>query len=104
MDSTIINDIKHLLSQNLPSNGKAFLFGSRARGDARPNSDWDILIILDKEMLLPDDYDAISYPLRVLGWELGESINPIMYTESEWMESKATPFYHNVLTDAIALA
>lgn len=104
MESSVINYIKQTLSQSLPSYGKAYLFGSRARGDARSNSDWDILIILDKEKLLPDDYDAISYPLRVLGWEIGECINPIMYTENEWQESKATPFYHNVLTDAIAIA
>jgi len=25
------------------------LFGSQARGDARPDSDWDLLVLLDKE-------------------------------------------------------
>ncbi len=79
------------------------LYGSRARGDARQDSDWDILIVLDKDRLLPIDYDTITYPLTKLGWELGVEINPIMYTKKEWEASSFTPFYHNVLEDAIAL-
>jgi predicted nucleotidyltransferase len=104
MDDKVINGIKQSLLLNLPTGGYALLFGSRARGEARSDSDWDILIVLDKDKLLPEDYDIISYPLRELGWELGESINPVMYTAKEWEESKFTPFYHNVIDDAIRLA
>lgn len=104
MDDKVINSIKQSLLLNLPTGGYALLYGSRARGEARSDSDWDILIVLDKDKLLPEDYDIISYPLRELGWELGESINPVMYTAKEWEESKFTPFYHNVIDDAIRLA
>ena len=104
MEEKVINDIKQTLLLNLPSGGHALLYGSRARGDAHAGSDWDILIILDKEKLLPEDYDTISYPLRELGWELGEYINPVMYTAKEWKENSFTPFYHNVIDDAIPLA
>lgn len=39
------------------------LFGSRAKGEASPDSDWDVLVIL------PDEADdALLNPL--LGWEL----------------------------------
>jgi hypothetical protein len=44
-----------------------------------------------------------TYPLTKLGWDLGAEINPIMYTKKEWEASRITPFYHNVLEDAIAL-
>lgn len=30
---------------------RAFLFGSRARGTARKDSDWDLLILIDKPNL-----------------------------------------------------
>jgi len=104
MEEKVIEDIKKTLLLHLPSGGYALLYGSRARGDAHTGSDWDILIVLDKEKLLPEDYDTISYPLRELGWEVGEYINPIMYTAKEWQDSKFTPFYHNVIDDAIRLA
>ena len=80
------------------------LFGSQARGEAHSESDWDILIILNKDKLLPGDYDNVTYPLTELGWDLGERINPIMYTAKEWEDSRITPFYQNVNKDAIVLA
>ena len=103
MNKSVLNSIRGLLAQTLPPNATAWLYGSQARGDAHSDSDWDILIVMDKEKLLPDDYDTITYPLTKLGWELGAEINPIMYTKKEWEQSRITPFYHNVEQDAIAL-
>lgn len=103
MRQLVIDSIKQTLVNHLPVDGKAWLFGSQARGDAHEGSDWDILIVLNKDKLLPADYDTVTYPLTVLGWELGEQINPIMYSSKEWEESKITPFYHNVQQDAVEL-
>ena len=103
MDKDILDNIKKMLAQILPEHATAKLYGSQARGDARFNSDWDILIVIDKDKLQPDDYDTITYPLTKLGWDLGAEINPIMYTKKEWETSRITPFYHNVERDAIIL-
>ena len=103
MDRQILDSIKDTLARILPMQASALLYGSQARGDARQDSDWDILIVLDKERLMPEDYDTVTYPLTKLGWNIGVEINPIMYTKKEWEDSRVTPFYHNVIKDAIAL-
>ena len=91
MDKKVLNSIKQMLTVTLPTGGTAMLYGSQARGDASRDSDWDILIILDKDKLLPSDYDAVSYPLTKLGWDIGAEINPIIYTRKEWEANSFTP-------------
>lgn len=102
-EQAVFNRIREVAHHTIPKGGRALLYGSRARGDARSSSDWDILIVLDKDKLVPSDYDTVTYPLTKLGWELDAEINPIMYTKQEWDASRITPFYHNVIADAIAL-
>ena len=99
----ILSDIKQLAKEVVPVEGEAWLYGSRARGTSHVYSDWDILLILNKEKLTQADYDTVSYPFVLLGCELGEEINPIMYTEKEWQSYQATPFYENVQHDALDL-
>lgn len=100
----VIEGIKHVAKQTLPKNGRIYLYGSRARGDAREESDWDLLIILDKPNIEQSDYDNISYPLTALGWDLGEMIIPIFYTKDEWQNNSFTPFYKNVQQEGILIA
>ena len=40
----------------LPGDAQLLFFGSRARGDNRNDSDWDILILLNKNKL--DSFDV----------------------------------------------
>lgn len=100
----ILAAIRKCLAKNLPASGKAILFGSQARDTAREDSDWDILIILDKDKLMADDYDNITYPLTELGWELGEEINPVMYTAQEWEKYRNTTFVRNVEKEGVRIA
>ena len=44
----VIDNIRQVASSVLPQGSKLFLYGSRARGDAREDSDWDFLLLLDK--------------------------------------------------------
>ena len=103
MNKDILSDIRRLGRQVIPAGGHLWLFGSRARGDNRPESDWDLLIIVDKDKLTQADYDSITYPFTELGWTLNEQTNPIMYTRDNWEKNNFTPFYHNVRQDGILL-
>lgn len=101
--NSIVSQIQSLKKQVVPDDSQLLLFGSRARGDNRPNSDWDLLILLNKERISANDYDNITYPFAELGWEVGEMIHPIIYTQSEWEKKSFSPFYKNVMKDSIAL-
>lgn len=99
----VARGVKAILAEVAPANGRALLFGSRARGDAKSDSDWDLLVLLDKERITAADMDEVAYPIRQLGWDLGEMVNPIMYTTREWHGKSGTPFYKNVMAEGIAL-
>ena len=101
--NSALSKIRQTAISAIPDGGKAILYGSRARGDDRQDSDWDILILLDKDVLNQSDYDDVSYPFVLLGCDLGQEINPIMYTKKEWESFRITPFYENVVRDGIEL-
>ena len=82
---------------------RVYLFGSRARGDARPDSDWDVLVLLDKEKITSDDHDNISYSLFDLGLDYKELVNTVLFTKKDWQDNRIAVFRHNVLEDAIPL-
>ena len=42
------------------------LFGSRARGDHRPDSDWDIFVVLDQELAFPEQQALLVEIKRAL--------------------------------------
>jgi predicted nucleotidyltransferase len=58
----VMQKIKNPLAPKVPQGTRVILFGSRARGDARPDSDWDVLILLDKQELEDSDFDEYCYP------------------------------------------
>ena len=89
--------------QILPKGSHLWLYGSRARGDYRANSDWDLLVLIDKDKEQLQDFDNYVYPFVEMGWEIGEEINPMLYTPAEWKKRSVTPFYHNVEQDKVVL-
>lgn len=100
--TNIVDRIAKILHQVAPDS-KAILYGSEARGDARPDSDIDILIIL------PDDYDTyarrkieITESLYDVELSTGISVSPLIVLKSLWERMK-TPFTCNVAKDGILL-
>lgn len=87
----------------LPENGEAWLFGSQARGTEHSGSDWDILILLDKEKQDYEDFDRYAYPFVELGWDIDAMISPVLCTKKTWADNWFSPFYKNVQQDRIRL-
>ena len=102
MNTKIFKDIQSLKREILP-NERMILFGSQARGDAREDSDWDLLVLLDKGKKTSDDENNYSYPFTELGWNYGVAINSILCTKKQWERNKNFPFYENVRTEGIEI-
>ena len=102
MNSHIFEQIRDLKREIAPDE-KVILFGSQARGDACGNSDWDLLILLDKDKKTREDEDKYAYPFDELGWKHGVAINAILYTKQQWAQGKIFPFYRNVMREGIEI-
>lgn len=95
----ILQRIKMIVLQSEPS-AKIYLYGSRARGTAKLDSDWDLLILLNKDGITDEEEQKITHPLYDLEFEIGEVISPMVYSEKEWdSKYRITPFYSNVMRE-----
>lgn len=95
---TLSEQLKYRLGPHLRG---LWLFGSRARGDARPSSDYDLLIlvddktpeirnqILDLQVEILDRYEAL--------------VSTLLRTEQEWTGSQGFPLAINIKREAVQL-
>jgi len=102
MDQEILKEIQTLKRRILP-NEKVILFGSQARGNARPDSDWDLLVLLNKEKKTFEDEDIYGYPFAEMGLKYKTYISVKIYTVNDWEKRKPTIFYKNVQQEGIEI-
>lgn len=82
---------------------EVILYGSRARGDERIDSDWDILILTDYSINLQTEREFRN-KLYDLELETGEPFSVFIYSKNDWQtKQKITPFYQNVTQEGILI-
>ncbi|NJM93408.1 MAG: nucleotidyltransferase domain-containing protein [Cytophagales bacterium] len=95
----VLDRIKKIVLAKDPL-AKVYLYGSRARGTMKPDSDWDLLILLNKDKITSEIERSVTSPLYDLEFEIGEVISPLIYSQTEWKTKySVTPFYSNVMKE-----
>lgn len=98
-DKGTLDRIKALINEQAPD-ARIYLFGSRTRGNVRSESDWDLLILLNKEKVSPLEEAKIIGALYELEFEIGQIISPLVYSTKEWHSKYCvTPFYKNIMQE-----
>jgi len=102
-DKEIIEIIKHTSREYLPD-AEVLLFGSRARKNASIDSDYDILLITNSE-LLPKDKLPIRTKIRKSLLEIGIRSDILIQSKSEVEKKKRLPGHivRKILREAIIL-
>ena len=86
-----MEEISRIIKGELEARGlrilKMVLFGSRAKGSNRPDSDWDILVVIDKRMNFMEKWEIIdAIKIRLARLSIPNDI--ILKSEEEIEESK----------------
>lgn len=85
-------------------NVEIYLFGSRARGDAKKLSDWDLLILLNLKNVPFDLETKIMDDFYELELETGEVISPLIYSKNDWNKKhSATSLYEIIKKEGIKI-
>ena len=87
--------------QQLYANSEVILFGSRARQDHRPDSDWDFLILLDKNELTKKEKSEIRDKLYEVELNAEQVISTLIHTKSDWEKLSVTPIYQIIQKEGV---
>jgi predicted nucleotidyltransferase len=98
VEKRILGRLKQLLLKRVALH-RLILFGSRARGDADPDSDMDVLVVVEE----PADESTRDY-VSDCAWEAGYRegivIVPVVFARDEWENG---PERQSLLAQAVEL-
>lgn len=96
-DAEFLQAVKRSV-QEIDPQAEVWLFGSRARGDARPDSDWDFLVLTEKQVDRPFKY-SIWDQLNELELSAERVISTRVWNNRYWSDMVVTDLYQNIQED-----
>lgn len=101
-DEQFLQEVKRYV-HDIDPQAEVWLFGSRARGDARDDSDWDFLVLTEqpvdqflKNQLRESFFEVELYSSKVIG--------SIIHSKQEWEDNyKVTPLYRNIKRNSMVV-
>jgi predicted nucleotidyltransferase len=102
-EKNLLMKCKHII-QNIDASADVILYGSRARGDADQESDYDLLILTDNIANIEKE-DLIRRQLFPVEIETGAVITIFLIKRQEWDTPlfNAVPFYQNIKREGVIL-
>jgi len=99
----LLAECKALIQEVVPE-ASLILYGSRARGDAQDDSDYDLLVLVDREVDMQLER-AIVNRLVPLEGRTGKALTVLIYNRSQWDSAlyRAMPFHKNVTREGVAI-
>jgi uncharacterized protein len=99
----IIHMIMGVVNKNAPDS-EVYLYGSQARGDSKKLSDWDLLILLNRQYISFEYETKFMDEFYELELETGEIISPLIYSKNDWdTNHSATPLFENIRKEGVRI-
>ena len=99
----IIKGILGLAESKYP-NSELYLFGSQTSNKSSEFSDWDLLMLLDSEMVSLEKEIAIMDDFYELELQTGAVISPIVYSKKVWGSTRSyTPIFSRIKKEGIRI-
>lgn len=100
-DRALLEYCRDLVREVAPD-AVVILYGSRARGDATDESDYDLLVLTDDEEHVEERIRSKLYPLEL---ETGAVLSLVVLEKKQWYSPlyQAMPFSQNIMRDGIWL-
>jgi predicted nucleotidyltransferase len=102
-DADLLQRCKKAIRAAIPD-ADVIVYGSRARGDAASDSDYDILVLVDRAVntALKEQLISCIYPLEL---ESGAVLTLMAYSRDRWNSElcQAMPFRENVEREGVLL-
>ncbi len=89
----------------LDNTAEVILYGSRARGDNKRDSDWDVMILLNHKNVDKKIEQTFRHHLLDIELEIGVPISVFVYSKSDW-EGKysVTPLFKSIKKEGILIS
>jgi predicted nucleotidyltransferase len=102
-NETILKRITELAFSKYPDS-EIYLYGSRARGDSKKLSDWDLLILLNAKNISFEIETKLMDEFYELELETGEIFSTLVYSKTEWSKNHSlTPLFENIQKEGIRI-